>query len=1150
MLSSSQQTFTEYDTNGSGSIDRDELAGLLRALELADLVPGIDEIANKDAYTVHVHTAAGPDAGTDSKVSLTLFGEQGDSGTKVLTTARNKVFERGQISTFVIDSPDLGTLTKVRIGHDDSGTPGGRPGAGWHLDQVVVARQGTVTTKFPADRWLDSTQGDKQTTVELVPGKGTNKKDRKSKNDKKVSYVNPIYGPSERTKAKPEPEEEAPLDGEPESMDRIVTVISAHDLINADVLDKSDPYCVLTWNGKQVGKTSVVDNTCFPRWNESFTIALPESREGLLKIELFDEDTFGKDDPLGTVEIKLGGKSNPEAIRAQADYSFPDERYTGHVTLQIDKAGRFGSEESVAFKDKWMQGLTYREHREKHVFEQWTRVYLLMATGILALLALAIMILSFLMADCDEEPYLAAAYKILSIVTLLGCSLGFAGALRVKKDVEAEIAKSKGDFTETDDGNDDGLQTVGQRMLEGYNMVIVLMVVIWTVLIAETYVRLSIVDEYAAGNVLHTYSSVDQEDACELQSGTLKNLAWVGIIAIVMLLFSSWCCVKIVSAFEIMQSLGECLSVFLLLCGLAVMFVASFVVKQMVCLNNPREPGEWPADAYWFFAFGMWGFVITAMSFLGFAAAYQESMRNLLIHALSMIGVGLFGGGLMIMIWSSGTEAFIAKGSKLCLPMLNAVTEDVFDDVFRCTKYYGPGLAQNATGGWDLTMRPSKNPMCTPKDLTTHYWEGDAGEYGCINEDCCDEVVNYLQSYEASIYVLSAWLLIIIFGSAAVSMFLRKETSMVGHVMIHPHAKRAFWIMKIAMLAFIIACPFIFSGGSCLESTTVQSMNIASTKQVVNMTAVAPSSCVDGARNGVETDIDCGGSDCGPCLLGGNCTVTGDCVQGTDCDLDTATCAVLSGCSDNQTGGQETCRDGGGPVCRAERQLCAAGLGCQSDSDCDAHLTCGVTIGSPICFSCFDNVTNGDESDTDCGGSCAVCADGDTCRVDSDCRSGSCYNSTCISHLNGKKDGPETDIDCGGGAYPCGFGQACIVGSDCASVTCNVSSQCDVPPLTCRVDGTKNDLETCADGGGAVCRSQGFLCQGNETCNVDDDCVHRCFDGRCVSCSDNVRNGDEIDVDCGGAFCNACPAGSICLADADCEDGLCFNITFAPPPVH
>ena len=40
---------------------------------------------------------------------------------------------------------------------------------------------------------------------------------------------------------------------------------------------------------------------------------------------------------------------------------------------------------------------------------------------------------------------------------------------------------------------------------------------------------------------------------------------------------------------------------------------------------------------------------------------------------------------------------FIAKGSKLCLPMLNAITEDVFDDVFKCSKYWGPGLARDAS---------------------------------------------------------------------------------------------------------------------------------------------------------------------------------------------------------------------------------------------------------------------------------------------------------------------------------------------------------------------------------------------------------------------------------------------------------------------
>ncbi|MCA9644604.1 MAG: hypothetical protein KC492_28125, partial [Myxococcales bacterium] len=47
--------------------------------------------------------------------------------------------------------------------------------------------------------------------------------------------------------------------------------------------------------------------------------------------------------------------------------------------------------------------------------------------------------------------------------------------------------------------------------------------------------------------------------------------------------------------------------------------------------------------------------------------------------------------------------------------------------------------------------------------------------------------------------------------------------------------------------------------------------------------------------------------------------------------------------------------------------------------------------------SCSDSVTNGNESDTDCGGFCAPCAVGLACNGASDCDSSSCLSGTCAA---------------------------------------------------------------------------------------------------------------------------------------------------------
>jgi hypothetical protein len=60
-----------------------------------------------------------------------------------------------------------------------------------------------------------------------------------------------------------------------------------------------------------------------------------------------------------------------------------------------------------------------------------------------------------------------------------------------------------------------------------------------------------------------------------------------------------------------------------------------------------------------------------------------------------------------------------------------------------------------------------------------------------------------------------------------------------------------------------------------------------------------------------------------------------------------------------------------------------------------AAQTCEAYVSS----SCLDGVTNGSETDIDCGGSCTPCEGGETCFVSDDCESGVCEQETftCVS---------------------------------------------------------------------------------------------------------------------------------------------------------
>ncbi len=62
-----------------------------------------------------------------------------------------------------------------------------------------------------------------------------------------------------------------------------------------------------------------------------------------------------------------------------------------------------------------------------------------------------------------------------------------------------------------------------------------------------------------------------------------------------------------------------------------------------------------------------------------------------------------------------------------------------------------------------------------------------------------------------------------------------------------------------------------------------------------------------------------------------------------------------------------------------------------------ATLGLGCGSAGSIDTSCDDGARNGDETDVDCGGSCAPCPDGAGCAEDSDCRSGFCDAGTCTA---------------------------------------------------------------------------------------------------------------------------------------------------------
>jgi len=229
--------------------------------------------------------------------------------------------------------------------------------------------------------------------------------------------------------------------------------------------------------------------------------------------------------------------------------------------------------------------------------------------------------------------------------------------------------------------------------------------------------------------------------------------------------------------------------------------------------------------------------------------------------------------------------------------------------------------------------------------------------------------------------------------------------------------------------------------------------------------------------------VDCGGA-CDPCATGRRCEVVGDCASGI-CD---AGFCVDATCDDGDENGEETDTDCGGPDCDA----CADGEGCLLDGDCES-LSCDTGVCVPA--SCSDGTQNGSETDVDCGGAtCDACLLGDRCVANVDCASGVCVGGVCEppSCEDGLSNGAETDVDCGGPVCDACFnGRECVVNTDCVSGSCDIG-------------------------------------------NTDT-----CVSPETPTCADEVSNGSETGVDCGGPICEPCPLGEPCTVADDCESGIC-----------
>jgi hypothetical protein len=346
--------------------------------------------------------------------------------------------------------------------------------------------------------------------------------------------------------------------------------------------------------------------------------------------------------------------------------------------------------------------------------------------------------------------------------------------------------------------------------------------------------------------------------------------------------------------------------------------------------------------------------------------------------------------------------------------------------------------------------------------------------------------------------------------------------------------------------------------------------------------------CNTGAKDGTETDVDCGGGGkcatlCGQgkvCSIDADCG-SGHCADGVCCDTACSGSCVACTAAKKGSGSDGVC--GSIPAYQPDN---APVNTCVSPKACDGANQCKKTDGQAcgggnecVSGSCVDGVC----CNTACGALCQAC---------SAAKKGGGLDGVCGTTGANQTDttGPQLcsgTNSCDGTVGGCkkNVGQACagnsqcvnnqcVDGVCCGSASCGACQSCNLAtPGTCTnvaSGGTDNNpVATCT--GSNVCDGTGVCKKTNgngQTCTLDVQCIlGNCVDGYCCNsacagtCSAcNVAaslgvctsvpagqpDNNPVNACAGGSLCDgagACkkPNGQACTMAIQCTSGNCLD---------
>ena len=133
-----------------------------------------------------------------------------------------------------------------------------------------------------------------------------------------------------------------------------VEIQGATDLKNQDYTKKSDPYCIIKFQG-QSERTKTVERNLNPAWNEilEFNIQSPLNGSEIIELDIKDENRFERDTLMGkaTIPIRPAVKTGRQAVPTQVLVDRSGKLTQGSVNLIISYTSPIEKERSGMFME-------------------------------------------------------------------------------------------------------------------------------------------------------------------------------------------------------------------------------------------------------------------------------------------------------------------------------------------------------------------------------------------------------------------------------------------------------------------------------------------------------------------------------------------------------------------------------------------------------------------------------------------------------------------------------------------------------------------------------------------------------------------------------------------------------------------------------